>query len=125
IFIRMLPLPPDNTFYSVHELAAAAAPFSLLSWFCRAIGAPVAYSIAGWAARQPFFQMCESPISLWIGMAGLILAVIAVASSVVKRDIGHTGLKFTGLGLMTFAAFATLIIIIGRAPGFQTVPLEA
>jgi len=127
ILMYMLPSPPDQTFYSVRQLveAAAAAPVSMLSWLCRLIGSPVAYVIAGWVSQQSPSLIAESWIPLWIGVAGLVLAIVAVASSVIKRNIGQNCLKFTGFALITFALFAMIIIIIGRAPSFRDTPSEA
>jgi hypothetical protein len=127
VLMRMLPLPPDQTFYSVRQLvdAAAAAPVSMLSWLCRLIGSPVAYVIAGWVSQQSPSLIAESSISLWIGVAGLVLAIMAAVGTLIPRDIGQTGLKFTGLALMSFSLFAAMIIIIGRAPSIRTMPSEA
>ncbi len=92
------------------------AAFVAAEWLCRLLGSPVSYAAFAWWPDKLSRQLVESSgLALYSGAVGLILAALALLPQIIRRNIGKSSLKFTGLALIVFNLCALLLVVAGRS----------
>src|SRR5262249_1357298 len=92
-----------------------AIGFDLL-WLCRLVGSPVSDVASAWWAKEPYVCLIKNPsLATITGAAGLVLLAVAVIPQIIRRDVGESSIKFTGLALVLFNILALLLIVAGRS----------
>jgi hypothetical protein len=120
IGVALLPSPQDNTEPSFMTQSPLGSVFNLLGWLCRLTGSPIAYAIAGWYPQSALHEITKySAISLWAGVAGLLLTLLTATPTLLRRRAATGGCRFTGLALMSFNLFVLILIIFGRRQVFR------
>jgi hypothetical protein len=121
VIYEILPVLPFS-WPKVSEVSPSN-PIGALTKFCRLVGSPVLYTIAGWRGGKALTDLEQSSnIALWSGLAGLTLAGIAVIPRMLRRDLGKSRLESAGLSLLIFNLFALALIVAGRLKSFGLVP---
>jgi hypothetical protein len=118
-------LPTNLAHFKAFE-AAGSAGAALVAQFCRLAGSPFFYAVSGWhPKRLPVEEFQSSALPLWWGGMGLAIAVVAMSSTMIRRDLIKSNLKLIGMALVTFNFVAMALIVVGRADRFLAQPLEA
>ena len=120
VIYEVLPVLPSDA-PKVSEIALGK-PVTVLTEFCRLLGSPVFYTIAGWHGAKSLADLRESFGIVLSGLAGLTLAGVAVIPRMRRRDFGNSGLERTGLSLLIFNLFALLLIAVGRLKSLDLGP---
>ncbi len=117
-------LPTNLAHFKAFE-AAGSAGAALVAPFCRLAGSPFFYAVSGWhPKRLPIEEFQSSALPLWWGGVGLAIAVVAMFSTMIRRDLIKSNLKLIGMALVTFNFVAMALIVVGRADRFLAQPLE-
>ena len=121
VIYEVLPVLPFN--WPKVSNVSLSNPMVALTEFCRLVGSPVLFTIAGWREAETLTDLEQSfSIALWSGVAGLALAGIALIPRMLRRDLGKSGLESTGLSLLIFNLFALMLITVGRFISFNLEP---
>jgi hypothetical protein len=117
-------LPPHSGDYRLMQ-AAGAGGLALVTQLCRLAGSPFFYAASGWLPKPLSAEAAQSSIlSLWCGGAGLVIAVVAIVFTMIRRDLTKSSLKLIGVALVTFNFVAMAIVVAGRANHFRAQPFE-
>lgn len=117
-------LPTNLAHFKAFE-AAGSAGAALVAQFCRLAGSPFFYAVSGWhPKRLPVEEFQSSALPLWWGGVGLAIAVVAMFSTMIRRDLIKSSLKLVGVALVTFNIVAMALVVAGRANHFLAVPFE-
>lgn len=91
----------------------------------RLLGAPFLYATAAWRTQYLSAQAAElSGIPFAFGILGLGLSVIAIASAVIRRNVGRSQVQIIALGLIIFSIMAMVFAVLGRTEQMRVVPTE-
>jgi hypothetical protein len=87
-----------------------------INWFLRLIGNPFAYAIFAWGEIKSYNHAIEtSPLSVYFGIAGLLLALGSVVPELIRRETRKSSLRLLGLALVIFNLCNFLIITAARS----------
>jgi hypothetical protein len=104
-------------------IGAAGSALALVSRLCRLAGGPFFYAASGWYEKPLSLEAAQSSmLSLWCGGIALAIAVVAMVSTMIRRDLATSNLKRIGIALVTFNFVAMSLIVIGnrlRGPRFE------
>jgi hypothetical protein len=120
VIYEVLPVLPSDA-PKVSEISLGK-PVGVLTEFCKLLGSPVFYTIAGWHGAKPLADLRQSFGIALSGVAGLTLAGVAVIPRMRRRDLGKSGVERTGLSLLIFNLFALSLIAVGRLKSFDLGP---
>jgi hypothetical protein len=121
VIYKILPALPFS--WPKVSTVSAANPIDVLTKFCKLVGSPVLYTIAAWRGGKAITDLEQSSsVALWSGLAGLMLAGIAVIPRMRRRDPAKRSLEGTGLSLLVFNLFALTLITAGRLRSFDLAP---
>jgi hypothetical protein len=110
IIYQAMPNLADYPASKAHERTA----LELMGWLCRLVGSPFLYGESAWRQDVLSAEAARSSmLSLWCGAAGLGLAMLAMASVLIRRNLSE-GVKFTGIALVAFNLVVMTIITAGN-----------
>jgi hypothetical protein len=124
VFILLPPhsSPPRGLHTPFAVLPAVSAG---LVGLCRVLGAPIFYAASGWYAKPLRAEAALSSFFvLWCGAFSLTVAAITMGFSIIRRNLPKSGLALTGMALVAFNLIAMILIVIGRAEHFRTLPFH-
>lgn len=111
-----LPSVSSVTVIWLDRLLPSVSYFRIIG-LCRLLGSPFSFALFSWWPDKSFRPLVESSeVAVAVGAAGLILAILATLSKIIRRDMQKSRLEFTGLGLIVFNLVALLLVVAGR-PG--------
>jgi hypothetical protein len=108
-------VPPHVAGYKTIE-GAGALGLALVGRLCRIAGGPFFYASSGWHEKQLSLEAAKSSIlSLSCGGAGVVLAVVAMTFTMIRRDLSKSSLKLIGMALVTFNFVVMALIVTGNS----------
>jgi hypothetical protein len=108
-------IPPHVAGYKTIE-GAGALGLALVGRLCRIAGGPFFYAASGWHETQLPLEAAKSSIlSLSCGGAGVVLAVVAMTFTMIRRDLSKSSLKLIGMALVTFNFVVMALIVTGNS----------
>jgi hypothetical protein len=108
-------IPPHVAGYKSIE-GAGALGLALVGRLCRIAGGPFFYAASGWHETQLPLEAAKSSIlSLSCGGAGVVIAVVAMTFTMIRRDLSKSSLKLIGMALVTFNFVVMALIVTGNS----------
>ena len=108
-------IPPHVAGYKTIE-AAGAVGLALVGRLCRIAGGPFFYAASGWHETQLSLEAAKSSIlSLSCGSAGVVLAVVAMTFTIIRRDLSRSSLKLIGMALVSFTFVVMALVVMGNS----------
>jgi hypothetical protein len=108
-------VPPRVAGYKTIE-GAGALGLALVGRLCRIAGGPFFYAASGWHEKQLSLEAAKSSIlSLCCGSAGVVLAVLAMTFTMIRRDLSRSSLKLVGMALVIFNFIVMALIVTGNS----------
>ncbi len=107
-------IPPHVAGYKTIE-GAGAVGLALFGRLCRIAGGPFFYAASGWHEKQLSLEAAKSSIlSLSFGSAGIVLAVVAMTFTMIRRDLSRSSLKLVGMALVSFTFVVMALVVMGN-----------
>jgi hypothetical protein len=95
--------------------AAGAVGLDLIAQLCRIAGGPFFYAASGWHEKQLSLEAAKSSVvSLSCGGAGIVLAMVAMSFTMIRRDLSRSSLKLIGMALVTFNFIVMALVVTGN-----------
>ena len=125
LIYRFLPPAEDASLLFQSIKSHRPSALVLLKHLCWLAGAPIFYSITAWQGVKPSPALVESSgWLLWGGAIGLALALFAMVSQLIRRDIKGGSLEFLGLALISFNFCVLFLVIASRVERFQEIATD-
>ena len=125
VIYHFLPGQSGSTPASTTTVSWSAKAVLMLQYLCTLLGAPILYGQAAWGANALTSKDATlSWISPVAGALGLISAGTVIALRILRRDLGRSRSFGSALGLVLFTLFTMVLVVIGRADRFRSIPSE-
>jgi hypothetical protein len=124
IFI-LLP-PRESTLVGLRTLGLSISGIATdLSYLCRLLSAPIFHAASRWRAGPPSTGLIESSFfALAFGMVALIVAIVEIVYTMIRRDLSRSSLGLIGIALVIFNLIVLGLVVVGRAEHFRALPFE-
>jgi hypothetical protein len=107
--------PPHIAGYNAIE-SSGTLGLALVGRLCRIAGGPFFYAASGWHEKALSLEAAKSSIwSLSCGGAGVILAAVAMAFTMIRRDLSRSSLKLVGMALVTFNLVVMALVVTANS----------
>jgi hypothetical protein len=124
IFI-LLP-PRESALVGLRTLGLSISGITTdVSYLCRLLSAPIFYAASHWRAGPSSTGMIESSFfALAFGMVGLVVAMVEIVYTMIRRDLSRSSLGLIGIALVIFNLMVIGLIVVGRAEHIRALPFE-